>query len=87
LDIVVWALHAADPRESSDRAKKTFATCAMRDLHLALVQLPLFWFGNGAGDGEHVTCLRSVLMKPEHLEWVGTIWEKLTASCDEVIGE
>ena len=25
-----------------------------------------------------VTCLRSVLMKPEHLEWVGRIVELLT---------
>jgi tyrosine decarboxylase / aspartate 1-decarboxylase len=95
LDIVVWALHAAEPRKSSDRARKTFATCATRDLHLALVQLPLIWFGMGigtrsgigAGDGEHVTCLRSVLMKPEHLEWLGAIWEKLTASSDEALGE
>jgi len=33
-------------------------------------------------DGERatVTCLRSVLMKPEHLEWVGRIVE-LLESC------
>jgi tyrosine decarboxylase / aspartate 1-decarboxylase len=94
LDIVVWALHAADPRESSDRARKTFESCATRDLHLALVQLPQSWFGTGFGamganaeNQEYVTCLRSVLMKPEHQEWLETIWEKLTASCTEILGE
>jgi hypothetical protein len=34
-----------------------------------------------------VTCLRSVLMKPEHEAWLGRIWERLTASWSEVIGE
>jgi hypothetical protein len=34
-----------------------------------------------------VTCLRSVLMKPEHETWLDRIWERLTASCDEVMGE
>ena len=45
------------------------------NLHLALVQLPQFWFGFAEGyerDVEgHVTCLRSVLMKPEHEAWLG----------------
>jgi len=26
-------------------------------------------------------------MKPEHQEWLETIWEKLTASCTEILGE
>jgi tyrosine decarboxylase / aspartate 1-decarboxylase len=33
-----------------------------------------------------VTCLRSVLMKPEHEAWVDAIWERLTAACGEVLG-
>jgi tyrosine decarboxylase / aspartate 1-decarboxylase len=28
-------------------------------------------------DRETLTCLRSVLMKPEHREWIHTIWEIL----------
>ncbi|MGO9936425.1 MAG: pyridoxal phosphate-dependent decarboxylase family protein [Terracidiphilus sp.] len=90
LDIVVWALRAADPMKSSDRAKKTFDSCGTHDLHLALVQLPQFWFDAAkvdATNGEYVTCLRSVLMKPEHQEWLETIWGKLTTSCRESIGE
>ncbi len=90
LDIVVWALKAGSPEESSALAQKTFEMCATRDLHLALVQLPQSWFGTMKGEGEnqeYVTCLRSVLMKPEHQEWLETIWEKLTASCTEIFGE
>ena len=37
----------------------------------------------GAGierDRETVTCLRSVLMKPEHREWLDRIWQILDAS-------
>ena len=64
--------------------------CAERDLHLALVQLPQFWFGR-ANDSRDVsdgcgTCLRSVLMKPEHRGWLDEIWTKLTACCDEELG-
>ena len=85
LDIVVWAVQAADRLEASDRAKKVFEIATTHDLHLALVQLPQSWFGSGSGwsgsDGEYVTCLRSVLMKPEHEAWLDAIWERLTAAC------
>jgi len=90
LDIVVWKLKAETPQRASELAQKVFAACAKRDLHLALVQLPLSWFepqgGRPNGD-EMVTCLRSVLMKPEHLAWLDGIWERLSAATDEVMGE
>ncbi|HEY6489828.1 MAG: aminotransferase class V-fold PLP-dependent enzyme [Terracidiphilus sp.] len=86
LDIVVWAVKAATVEEASRCAHRTFVSCAADDLHLALVQLPQSWFGAVAGESEtgdgSITCLRSVMMKPEHLEWLDTIWAKLTASCD-----
>jgi tyrosine decarboxylase / aspartate 1-decarboxylase len=86
LDIVVWAaLRAADFRTSSERAQGIFDACAKRGLHLALVQLPGSWFVQ-EWSGEHVTCLRSVLMKPEHEAWLDRIWERLSAACDEIIG-
>jgi glutamate/tyrosine decarboxylase-like PLP-dependent enzyme len=95
LDIVVWKLKAENPEQASDLAQKVFDACAARDLHLALVQLPLKWFEPAAGpepeahsakSAEKVTCLRSVLMKPEHEAWLDRIWERLSASCDEVMG-
>jgi glutamate/tyrosine decarboxylase-like PLP-dependent enzyme len=87
LDIVVWALHAADSRTASEQAQKVFDACARHGLHLALVQLPGSWFGlRGRAEDENqtVTCLRSVLMKPEHEAWLGEIWERLSAACGEV---
>jgi tyrosine decarboxylase / aspartate 1-decarboxylase len=88
LDIVVWKIVANSAEESSQLAQKTFVLSATRHLHLALVQLPQYWFGPARGDGQRIpdmylTCLRSVLMKPEHAEWLGSIWEKLAASCAE----
>jgi glutamate/tyrosine decarboxylase-like PLP-dependent enzyme len=96
LDIVVWKMNAAGPEEASARAQEIFVACATRNLHLALVQLPLSWFGpcgreqsgfepvssTASGTGMRlVTCLRSVLMKPEHEAWLDSIWERLTAAC------
>jgi tyrosine decarboxylase / aspartate 1-decarboxylase len=98
LDIVVWKLTAETPEQASQLAQKLFVACATRDLHLALVELPLNWFQpnavfppgqldvSEAGAGV-VTCLRSVLMKPEHEAWVDNIWQRLTAAYEGVIGE
>ena len=88
LDIVVWKAKAETSTHSSKLARAIFSGCATRNLHLALVQLPHSWFelpqsafsGNAE---EYVTCLRSVLMKPEHEAWLGRIWETLTAACAE----
>ncbi len=88
LDIVVWKLNAEPPRRASELAKSTFEACAVRDLHLALVELPLEWFQPAAGSERGtatVTCLRSVLMKPEHEAWLGRIWERLDSAVTEVL--
>ena len=87
LDIVVWAaaLRTVDFRDASEQAQRIFDACAARDLHLALVQLPQFWFeplkcAEDGPDAGLVTCLRSVLMKPEHQAWLDRIWERLSAA-------
>jgi tyrosine decarboxylase/aspartate 1-decarboxylase len=92
LDIVVWKVVAETAERASQLAQDTFAACAARDLHLALVQLPLSWFAAAAAGlhgsaEEHLTCLRSVLMKPEHEAWLDRIWDKLTAASAEVRGK
>jgi glutamate/tyrosine decarboxylase-like PLP-dependent enzyme len=92
LDIVVWKLKAGTLEQSSQLAQDVFAACSALDLHLALVQLPLSWFvpagadANGAEAGL-VTCLRSVLMKPEHKAWLDRIWERFTAACADTLGK
>ncbi len=85
LDIVVWRVRAGSAAESSRRAQEVFEAAARRDLHLALVQLPEAFFAvHGAREdaGGMVTCLRSVLMKPEHEGWLDAIWERLRAAAD-----
>ena len=85
LDIVVWKLRAATAEAASTLAQSVFSGCARRDLHLALVQLPQFWFGPADSGEKHLTCLRSVLMKPEHEAWLDRIWDELSAACSDVM--
>jgi len=92
LDIVVWKADGQSVERASQRAQEVFVACATRDLHLALVQLPLSWFqladcDNDGVESRMVTCLRSVLMKPEHAAWLDRIWERLTASSADRRGE
>jgi hypothetical protein len=86
LDIVVWRAAAPSAERASELANKIFARCAELDLHLALVQLPQSWFDLGTSvqsDAQTVTCLRSVLMKPEHEAWLDPIWDRLSAAAGE----
>lgn len=88
LDIVAWMLKSPSAEKSSQLAHRIFDECAAQDLHLALVQLPLTWFVPAASDpNEHVTCLRSVLMKPDHKAWLDEIWQRLSAACDKVLAQ
>jgi len=89
LDIVVFAPRAPSVSEASRLTRLIFEAAAKRQLHLAVAELPVpFWEENlGAmkRDRETMTCLRSVLMKPEHLDWVERIWDLLGASTTEVL--
>jgi hypothetical protein len=38
-------------------------------------------------DRESVACLRSVLMKPEHVDWVDRIYALLSAATGEVLAD
>jgi glutamate/tyrosine decarboxylase-like PLP-dependent enzyme len=91
LDIVVWAIRAPSASEASRQARRTFEEAGRRDLHLALVELPIGMVDPDGGsleaDQPTVTCLRSVLMKPEHLAWVPAIWERLDSAMEAVRSE
>lgn len=81
LDIVVWAVRAGRASESSRRARELFDAAAARDLHLALAVFPRAMCETAAPverwDEDELTCLRACLMKPEHLEWMPRILERL----------
>ncbi|HXM93479.1 MAG TPA: aminotransferase class I/II-fold pyridoxal phosphate-dependent enzyme [Candidatus Dormibacteraeota bacterium] len=85
LDIVIFLPTAERASEASARSRHIFEAAAKRDLHLAVAELPLaFWenIGKMKRDRKTVSCLRSVLMKPEHLDWVDRIWERLVAATE-----
>jgi glutamate/tyrosine decarboxylase-like PLP-dependent enzyme len=81
LDIVVFAPRAPSVTAVSARSRRVFAEAARLGLHLALATLPAAFFDLEAAqvtrDAEVVDCLRSVLMKPEHLDWIDAIWTLL----------
>lgn len=87
LDIVVWAARGESVSVASKRAQTIFDGAASRDLHLALVQLPVRFFdvGEMEPDRETLTCLRSVLMKPEHFSWIDRIWTILQSVTRETM--
>ncbi len=81
LDIVVYAVKAPTTTASSDRARELFEQAASQGLHLALMELPVsiagHWLQDIIADSETITCVRSVLMKPEHEQWSDRIIELL----------
>lgn len=85
LDIVVFAVKAADAAAAGERAKRVFDLAAERNLHLALIELPFeflrFYMPELEANAETVTCLRSVLMKPEHRDWL----DRITAILEAVV--
>lgn len=81
LDIVLWAPRAATASAITELSRDYFKRAAAHNLHLALADLPagllqVYW-KDVDFDRPTVTCLRSCLMKPEHLEWIDRIWEIL----------
>jgi tyrosine decarboxylase / aspartate 1-decarboxylase len=86
LDIVVYAAQARSASEASARARKVFDAAARRQLHLALIELPAEFVRHHApgidADAATVTCLRSVLMKAEHRDWLDRIMAILEECAD-----
>ena len=89
LDIVVWMLRARSLSVASQRARMVFDEASRKSLHLALAELPADFFDLAAvgieRDRERVTCLRSVLMKPEHYDWIDRIWELVDLATSVVL--
>ncbi|MFO7686358.1 MAG: aminotransferase class I/II-fold pyridoxal phosphate-dependent enzyme [Desulfobacterales bacterium] len=79
LDIVVWAPSGRRASQISSRSQNIFRAAAEKDLHLATFKYPSKLLRSRWADvdfdRDDVTCLRSCLMKPEHCDWIGNIWE------------
>ncbi|KYC38609.1 pyridoxal-dependent decarboxylase [Scytonema hofmannii PCC 7110] len=89
LDIVVWVVKSQSASESSRLAKEIFEAAARENLHLAIANLPkelLLETGEEINwDRDSITCLRSCLMKPEHLDWIDHIWQILNSVTNKVL--
>ena len=87
LDILVWVPQGESVAQISTHSRAIFLAAANRGLHLALAEVPVKFFPALGSDRpttlQTVTALRSVLMKPEHLDWVGRIWIILQAATAE----
>jgi len=90
LDIVNWAPRAGTASQISSLSREIFNAAADANLHLALASYPVTMFRERwpevEWDTPQVVCLRSCLMRPEHLTWIETIWEILSRSADKIIG-
>jgi tyrosine decarboxylase/aspartate 1-decarboxylase len=89
LDIVVFGVRAATVAESSLLAQEIFAAAEKENLFLALAGLPVNFFPRQTwSDQAHpstITCLRSVLMKPEHLSWIDRIFAILNRASSQAL--
>ena len=88
LDIVVWGVRAASASESSQQARALFQQARQHQVYLALATIPRS-LGETKGivthwDQDTITCLRSVLMKPEHREWMPEIITRLQRATGEI---
>jgi tyrosine decarboxylase/aspartate 1-decarboxylase len=93
LDILFWAVRAPTPEASSTLAQQIFDEAAKHDLHLALARLPARFFPQNSWQNflktdpqSTVTCLRSVLMKQEHLLWLDHLSQRLDAAAVAILG-
>lgn len=89
LDIVIWGPKAKTAQEMSHFSQRIFQAAAGKNLHLAIAKLPQsllepYW-PDFVWDSKTVTLLRSCLMKPEHLAWLDSIWETLSALCEPIL--
>jgi tyrosine decarboxylase/aspartate 1-decarboxylase len=86
---VVYAPRAKTVSAASALSRGIFDAAAKRDLHLAVVQLPLQLWGDVAPemqrDQDTITCLRSTLMKFEHREWLDEIWKLLLEAYGDAV--
>ena len=86
LDILVWAPTGKSASQISERSEELFRAAAEENLHLATFKYPSSslqaQWTDVEFDQETVVCLRSCLMKPEHEDWIDSIWGLLDRAAD-----
>jgi len=87
LDIVVFAPRATSASAVSRLSRAVFEAAAAQNLHLAVAKFPQALFERDwdlAWDQDQVVCVRSCLMKSEHLSWLDEIWRMLNQALEAV---
>ncbi len=78
LDLVVWAPKGDSFTEISKKSNLIFDEAAKNGLHLALFKYPALLLPEQwqsiTQDSAYVSCLRSCLMKHDHIDYVEKIW-------------
>ncbi len=80
LDIIIFAPKADRAQEVSRLSRQLFEAAAKESLHLAVATFPAALFRDAwpiQWDAEQVACMRSCLMKADHLAWLDPIWRAL----------
>lgn len=81
LDIVLFAPKGNSTEEISSSSKEYFKKAEDNRLYLSLFKYPAkkvseLW-PEVKINSEYVSCLRTCLMKPEHLDWLDRLWERI----------
>ncbi len=88
LDIIIWAPRAGRASTISQLSKDIFQAAASENLHLAVANFPKAIFEDSwqdiIWDQEQVLCLRSCLMKAQHLDWTDHIWQTLDRAMSKI---
>ena len=87
LDIVVFAPRATSASAVSHLSRAVFEAAAAQNLHLAVAKFPQALFERDwdiTWDQDQVVCVRSCLMKPEHLSWLDEIRRILNQALETV---
>lgn len=87
LDIVIWLPKAELVSQMSQLSQAFFDKAAEHHLHLAVTRLPVQFFDFGDDilvDEETVACVRSCLMKPEHADWLNTIYDIMDKTYEQI---
>jgi glutamate/tyrosine decarboxylase-like PLP-dependent enzyme len=87
VDIVTWAPVAVKESQVSSLSQAIFENAARKNLHLATFKYPVRLLQDSwkcvQFESENMVCLRSCLMKPEHKDWLGSIWKLLDQATRE----
>jgi len=79
--MVFWAPAGKTLSAISQASQEIFDRCAAQNLHLALINIPARLLGDEwsevVKDQDTVSCLRSCLMKPEHLDFVDELFARM----------